>query len=135
MLTISTAFVFCAVSQSVFGQFYGTGGGFGGFGAYGGCGQQVQHFGNECFQPETGQGTVVCVGQYNSNQIVVIAALIYNSSKKLLLILYYHFQLMDPLHMPMQGTLETTVLGKQLMVSCPLETPDFTIPIYKVIHG
>ena len=62
MLTISTTLVFCAVFQSVFGQFYGTGGGFGGFGGYGGCGQQVQHFGPECYQPETGKGTVVCVG-------------------------------------------------------------------------
>ena len=60
MSTIFTAFILFAVFQSVFGQFYGTGGGYAGYGF--GCGQQVQHFGSECYQPETGKGTVVCVG-------------------------------------------------------------------------
>lgn len=60
MSTISTAFILFAVFQSVFGQFYGTGGGYAGYGF--GCGQQVQHFGSKCYFAETGKGTVACVG-------------------------------------------------------------------------
>jgi len=42
------------------------GGGFGGFGGYGGCGSYVPTIGNECYQPKTGQGEVVCVAQGSS---------------------------------------------------------------------
>ena len=61
MFSNSTILIILATFQSVLGQFFGGPGGNGGFF---GCGQNVRHVGNECYQPETGKGTVICVGKY-----------------------------------------------------------------------
>lgn len=51
------------------------GGGFGGFGGFGGgyngfgCSSYLPTVGYECYQPETGKGTVVCVCKYMSTVI------------------------------------------------------------------
>ena len=54
--------------QNIYGQFGG--GGFGSFGGgfngYG-CGSYVLTLGYECYQPETGKGTVACASKYNQN--------------------------------------------------------------------
>ena len=63
MLSILNALLLATAFQSAYGQFFGGGGGFGGgFGGFG-CGSFLPTVGNECYQPETGKGTVVCVGK------------------------------------------------------------------------
>ena len=65
MSSISIVLLLINGFQCVFGQFAGGGGGFGG-GFFGfGCGASVPTIGNECYFPETGKGTVICVGKYN----------------------------------------------------------------------
>ena len=59
----SIAFLLFTTIESVFGQYWGTGGGGPGGPNGFGCGATVQHFGNECYQPKTGQAVVVCVGK------------------------------------------------------------------------
>ena len=66
MFSILNSFILATAFQSVYGQFFGGGGstfggGFNGFG----CGSYLPTVGNECFQPETGKGTVICVGKYS----------------------------------------------------------------------
>ena len=64
MLSIFNALLLATAFQSVYGQFFGGGGGFGGgFGGFG-CGSYLPTVGNECYQPETGKGTVVCVCKF-----------------------------------------------------------------------
>ena len=63
MFSIVDTFFLAMAFQSAYGQFFGGGGGFGfggGFNGFG-CGAFVPTVGNECLQPETGKGTVVCV--------------------------------------------------------------------------
>ena len=63
MLSILNALLLAMAFQSAYGQFNGGGVGFGGgFGGFG-CGSFPPTVGSECYQPETGKGTVVCVGK------------------------------------------------------------------------
>jgi len=67
MFSLLNSFVLATAIQSVYGQFFGGGGstfggGFNGFG----CGSYLPTVGNECYQPETGKGTVVCVATGSS---------------------------------------------------------------------
>ena len=67
MFSLLNSLLLATAFQSVYGQFFGGGGstfggGFNGFG----CGSYVPTVGNECYQPETGKGTVVCVCKYFS---------------------------------------------------------------------
>lgn len=68
MFSLLNSFLLATAIQSVYGQFFGGGGStFGGFGNGFGCGSYLPTVGNECYQPETGKGTVVCVCKYFSN--------------------------------------------------------------------
>ena len=74
MSTISTVLLFLVGFQSAYGQF----GGFGGFGGGGfgggfngfGCGAYLPTVGYECYQPETGKGTVACASEYISTFLI-----------------------------------------------------------------
>ena len=64
MLSILNVLLLATAFKSAYGQFFGGGGGFGGgFGGFG-CGSYLPTVGNECYQPETGKGTVICVGKF-----------------------------------------------------------------------
>merc|ERR1719281_2440491 len=66
MLSILNVLLLAAAFQSAYGQFFGGGGGFGGgFGGFG-CASYLPTVGNECYQPETGKGTVICVAYGSS---------------------------------------------------------------------
>jgi len=65
MSAINTVLVFLVAFQGANGQYWGSG--FGGFGF--GCGTSCPTVGNECYQPETGKGTVRCVAQGSSTYI------------------------------------------------------------------
>jgi len=66
MFAILNTLLFLTGIQSVFGQFFGGGGGFsGGFNGFG-CGASIPTVGYECYVPETGKGTVICVSTGSS---------------------------------------------------------------------
>merc|ERR1719322_1005517 len=66
MLSILNVLLLATAFKIAYGQFFGGGGGFGGgFGGFG-CGSFLPTVGNECYQPETGKGTVACVSQGSS---------------------------------------------------------------------
>ena len=72
MFSILNALLLATTFQNAYGQFFGGGGGFGGgFNGFG-CGSFLPTVGNECYQPETGKGTVACVGNHIS---IIIKAL------------------------------------------------------------
>ena len=72
MLSILNALLLATAFQSAYGQFYGGGGGFGGgFGGFG-CGAYLPTVGNECYQPETGKGTVICVCKFTHSSFYLI---------------------------------------------------------------
>ena len=65
MFAILKTLLFLTGFQSAFGQFFGGGGGFGGgFNGFG-CGASIPTVGYECYVPETGKGTVICVCKNN----------------------------------------------------------------------
>ena len=66
MFSIVNAFLLATAFQSAYGQFFGGGGGFGGGFSGFGCASFVPTVGNECLQPETGKGTVICVCKFIS---------------------------------------------------------------------
>jgi len=68
MLSILNTLLLATAFQSAYGQFF-SGGGFGGFGGGFngfGCASYLPTVGYECYQPETGKGTVICVSQGSS---------------------------------------------------------------------
>ena len=64
MISILILFLLATAFQSTYGQFFGGGGGgfAGGFNGFG-CASYLPTVGSECYQPETGKGTVICVGK------------------------------------------------------------------------
>ena len=75
MLSILNSLLLAAVFQNAYGQFFGGGGGFGGgFGGFG-CGSYLPTVGNECYQPETGKGTTICVGKYLFSSLISFSVL------------------------------------------------------------
>ena len=71
MLSILNTLLLATAFQSAYGQFFG-GGSFGGFGGGFngfGCASYLPTVGYECYQPETGKGTVICVCKYSLESV------------------------------------------------------------------
>ena len=63
MTTIHTVLLGLVTFQNAYAQ-WGSGGFGGGWNGFG-CGAYLPTIGSECYQPETGKGTVVCVCKYD----------------------------------------------------------------------